>query len=283
MPSVKDIGYETPMFPRQVRLDTTTDCNAVCLSCHRFKTERTGMLPHNMIATIINDIAKWETPLTEIVPVNYGELFLAKDWAWILEMIARKLPNTKIVIPTNGSKFDDKVVLQLAGIPNLHIINFSINAYFDETYKNFTGLKPDTIIKIRKAMAQFRVLRPDITLWASMVFDPEYQTDLERDEFIKYWIGVAQPQILPAASANRGKPIHHPVQLPCRSIFSDIVVGFDGRISSCCFDPNFSLDLGYYDGSIKDCWNSKELTELRRVHNAHKRPEIPICSCCTYA
>ena len=98
-----DITYQTLPQPRQVRIDSTTFCNASCLSCHRFLTKRKGEMPIELIRQILDDVSKWHQPLREIVPVNYGELFLRDDWYSILYMMAQKLPYTQIVIPTNGS------------------------------------------------------------------------------------------------------------------------------------------------------------------------------------
>ena len=284
MPKQSEVIYHTPRQPRQLRLDTTTQCNAHCLACHRFLTERKGEMPRELIEQILKDISGWQKPLEEIVPVNYGEFFLRKDWYEILRMIATKLPNTEITLATNGSLVDEEVITKLCEIPNFRVINFSVNAYYDETYEQFMGLKADVIPQIRKAISIFRVLRPDIRRKASMIFDPQYMTDLDRDYFEWYWKEWAEVWIIAAASAGRpDKTPTNPVILPCRSIFSDIVVGYDGKISSCCFDANFSLDLGYYKNNLFGSWHSPELEELRKLHNERQREKIPLCSCCTFA
>ena len=284
MSSIKEVKYNTPSQPRQLRIDSVSKCNASCLSCHRLLSKRKGEMPFELILQILDDVSKWKKPLTEIVPVNYGEIFLRSDWYEILCLIAQTLPFTQIVLPTNGSFLNTESVTKICHIPTVRIINLSVNAYFDETYEAFTGLKAETIPNIRKAVAQFRILRPDITLWASLIFDPAYITDLEKDEFIRYWMGWAIPQILPAASA--GRPDKVPIiktLIPCRSIFSDIVIGYDGKISSCCWDASFNLELGHYQGNLLDNWHGKELTELRRFHNAGQRQQIPLCSRCTFS
>ena len=237
----------------------------------------------DLLFKILNDVARWGKPLIEIVPVNYGELFLRKDWLWILETISQKLPHTQIVLPTNGKLVTEDVARQLCSIPTLKIINFSINAYFDETYKAFMGLPPETMTQIKDMMLLIKLLRKDLFLVASMVFDPAYISDLQRDLFYTYWKEYALPQILPAASAGRGTPIKIPRVIPCRSIFSDFVVGYDGKLSSCCFDPNFSAyDLGYYSGDLLRDWRSEQFQEFRRLHNEGKRQKIPLCRECTF-
>jgi len=242
-------------------------------------------MPFNLLMQIIKDVSQWDVPLQEIIPVNYGELLCHKDWSWILQYITHHLPFTQIVLPTNGALLNNERVGVLCQIPTLKVINFSINAYFEETYEAFTGLKAENLQRIEQTIKQVQIERKDITLWASMVFDPEYQTDLERDLFIKHWReqGVT-PQILPAASAGRvGKRPYNPVLSPCRSIFSDIVVGFDGKLSSCCFDSNFHLDLGQYSGNLLKDWKNAKLGHLRALHTSHRRMEVDLCRQCTFA
>ena len=282
MPSQNEIIYTPSKQPRQVRIDSTTKCPARCLSCHKFLTKRNGEMEFGLIAEIVNDVARWAEPLIEIVPVNYGEFFMREDWLQILQLIGAKLPKTQIVLPTNGALLDMSKAKALCKISTLRIINFSINAFFDETYEKFMGLNPDILRQIEKVMRLIKVLRPDIALWASMVFDPQYCSDLERDRFIEYWREIAHPQILPAASAGRGTKILIPRVRPCRSIFSDIVVGFDRKISSCCFDADFSIDLGWYDGNLLGNWWSKEMVILREKHNEGRRQEIPLCKRCSF-
>ena len=284
MPSQCEVTYITPQYPRQLRIDSTTKCNASCLSCHRFLTKRSGEIPWALINTILSDISKWANPLIEIVPVNYGEFFLHQDWYDILKAINMKLPRTQIVIPTNGSLFDDWTVEKLARIENQMIINFSINAYYQETYEKFTGLPYQTTEKITKAIVLLRAMKPTIRVHISMVFDPTYSTDYERDEFIKHWSRFGQVNILPAASAMRpDKESVIPVRIPCRSIFSDIVIGYDRRLSSCCFDSDFSISLGNYSGNLLTDWQNEYLEKLRKAHNEHHRDKYALCSRCTFA
>jgi hypothetical protein len=241
------------------------------------------MMPQNMILAILNDVSRWQESLTEIIPVNYGELMLRNDWYWILDQIQQKLPNTQIVLPTNGYMMTEENVNKLCTISTLKLINFSINAFFEETYKAFTGFNPDNLCKIESAIKRIKVIRPDITIWASMVFDPMYQTDKERDMFKDYWKDkVNAVQIMGASSALRpDKTAQIKNVIPCRSIFSDMVIGYDGKLSSCCFDPSFTLDLGYYTNDAKKDWLNEGMTKLREIHNSHRRLEIPICRRCT--
>jgi len=239
----------------------------------------------DLIDQILDDVSQWEQPLEEICPVNYGEFFMREEWFLILNKIAHKLPYTMITLASNGMLLDEKAVTLLCKIPTFKVINFSINAYYDETYTMFTGLPVENLERIKKAITLLKIMRPDIRRKVSMVFSPEYQTDLERDLFQNFWYQWAEPWVIPPASAGRkgGLKPHQPVLIPCRSIFSDFVVGYDGKLSSCCFDSQFSLPLGNYTGDIRADWNNEELAELRRAHNEGERNQYDICKVCTFA
>lgn len=241
-------------------------------------------MPWAVVENLFRELSKWEHPLEELVPVNYGELLCYPYWYELLRLAENLLPATTIVLPLNGAMLDEKSWARLVSVRTLKVLNFSVNAYFGETYENFTGLPKETLPLIRGCIYKTRVRRPDILIRVSMVFDPEYQTDLERDLFINYWKDVADVAVIPAASCGRPskRPIK-PVKLPCRSIFSDFVIGFDGKLSSCCFDSGFVLDLGRYSGSILKDWRNPKIEELRRKHNEKRREEIPTCRSCTFA
>jgi len=280
-----DVKYQTPEYPRQIRLDTTNFCNATCKSCHRFLSQRKGNMPIEMINRVLDDVSRWKEPLSEVIPVNYGEFFLRNNWQTILSMISHKLPKTQITLPTNGSKLNSDVIRDLCKIPTVKLLNFSINGFFDETYEAFMGLPASNIANIEKSILQVKAQRPDIKTWASMVFDPIYQADAERDYFVSYWKNkVDTVWTISASSAARPeKQAIIPRLMPCRSIFSDLVIGYDGKLSSCCWDSSFSMDLGYYSGNAHADWHNPKLEALRRLHNEGRRQEDGLCKNCTSA
>lgn len=283
MPKQTSVIHKLLPQPRQLRIDSTTQCNASCFSCHRFLSKRKGQMPMDLIEQILSDVSKWVRPLEELVPVDYGEFFTRKDWYEILQVISDALPQTNIVIPTNGALLSNERIDLLCKIPTIHIINFSINAFYDETYEAFTGLSYIQLHKMEGRVRLIKNTRPDIECRFSMIADPEYVTDWEKDMFKWFWSRYGSVWMLPAASAGRDKKPFETVKLPCRSIFSDFVVGFDGKLSSCCFDSNFSLDLDFYSGDLLKDWTNPQLTRLRELHNKHERDKYSICASCTFS
>ncbi|MBA7708453.1 hypothetical protein ES703_117352 [subsurface metagenome] len=182
---------------------------------------------------------------------------------------------------------DDDTVRKLASITTLKWVNFSVNAFFRETYEAFTGLKAEIIDKIKEAIVLLRRMRPDITTCASMIFDTNFQTEMERDLFIQFWQPIASVvSINPAAYCNSPleKPLI-PVKTACRSIFDGLTVLYDGKVvTSCCFDSNGFLEVGNAnEEKLLNIWRGGRLGALCDLHNEGRRKEIELCSKCSFA
>ena len=63
----------------------------------------------------------------------------------------------------------------------------------------------------------------------------------------------------------------------------DLVIGYDYKLSSCCFDAGFVLDIGEYKGDVLKAWTNGKLNNLRRTHNAGDRQQYPLCAACSFA
>jgi radical SAM protein with 4Fe4S-binding SPASM domain len=240
-----------------------------------------------LIEKILEELSGWEKPLREICPANFGEFLLLENWFEILKLIEEKLPKTRIAFATNGYFLGEDAVHKLVSVKTLGWLNFSVNAYFRETYEQIMGLSAETIAKVKQAAKLIRELRPDIKTCASIVFDTAHVTEAEKQIFVAFWKPlVSVVSVNPTNSCNI--PFKKPLftnKLPCRSIFTDLVVGYDGKIATCCYDANFELDLGYYgeDGTILEIWNGPKFTKLRQTHLEGRRTEIEICKNCTFA
>lgn len=282
------LRYTLAPLPRQVRLDTINACNASCNFCHLITVQKgTGrLMPQEVIEAALDDIATWPQPLAELVPVNFGELFLRRDWYDLLKAIEGRLPRTSIAFATNGSRLTPEVVRQLAQVRTVRWVNFSINGFFAETYEQVMGLSPKNLKQVWEAATLLKQLRPDIRLNASMVFDPTNMPEIERDLFVQRWSGLMPTTTNPANYAGvPGKEPTVPTKASCRSILDGLVLLRDGRvITGCCYDVNGELEVGRFpDQRLLDIWRGDKLAELSRAHNEGRRGELPLCSRCTFA
>ena len=281
--------YDVPIQPRQLRLELTNNCNARCVFCHRAAMTRPiGYMSASLLRKCLADVRAFPHILEEIVPSNYGETFLHTQWFSLLQVIATQLPRTHLVIPTNGTLLTSDSIKQLSSIPTLWLMNFSVNAYFPDTYEFIHGLAAINIENIAARIGELRKLRPDVTVWVSMVHSPQLQTQLEMEEFKRKWSQVCNVQVNPAQYNNStNKAPYRPVNIACRSLFSDMVVLWDGRVNSCCFDSDGQLTVGNVNATpLLDIWHSKEFTQLRKLHRLHNssgRASISLCRSCTFA
>lgn len=276
----------TPTQPRQVRIELINKCNAHCASCHRLTMTRgQGLMAWGLLEQCVEEIRGWPQPLAELVPNNYGETWLYPRSIEALHLVARRLPRTSIVIPTNGTLLTEELVAQLAGVPTVRLVNFSLNAALPQTYEAFHRLPASKLEVIEKAMVKLRQLRPDIVIWVSMVQDSQYQSPREVEMFRERWAVYGVVQINPANYNNRPDRVPLvPVSLPCRSLLSDLVVLWDGRVTSCCFDAQGDLVVGDATKEpLLDIWHGKRFAETRRLHNEGERQSLQICSQCTFA
>jgi radical SAM protein with 4Fe4S-binding SPASM domain len=69
--------------------------------------------------------------------------------------------------------------------------------------------------------------------------------------------------------------------MPCRWIWSSIVVNWNGRVFPCCMDFNEDFPLGDVNTeSIIDIWNNEKMQNLRKKLCDRKYKEIPLCAEC---
>lgn len=280
------ISYITPLVPHQIRLELTSKCNAKCLTCHRSKMTRPlGDMSWELLMKCLEDVKDFPQVLSEVVLSNYGETFMYPQWYQAMELTVKILPHTPIVLPTNGTFLTEETVNKLCLIPTLKLVNVSVNAFLPETYRKFHSIDPKAIEVIKSGITRVRQLRPDITIWVSMAYDYLCQSPREVELFREFWsqYGIVQVNTVSYAGVKGKEPLI-PVSLPCRSIFSDMVIAYNGDVSSCCFDVNIEVNLGNAnETNLLDIWNSSKFAEFRRKHNEGKRAKFAICSKCSFA
>ena len=292
MPTYSDVKYTLPPYPRQVRIETSSFCNAGCSWCHahgeKGLTRQKGKMDRQMITRIIDDIATWPEPLKELVPTNFGELFLHRDWYAILQEIARKLPETKIALVTTGTLLTPAQIAKLATIPTLGYVNFSINAYFRETWERIHKLPAKMMDRAVSNVHVLRDRRPDVDVNVSMVYDPEITTETERERFLAHWTQFGSTTVSHVSFAGhpRKRPLQ-PVTLSCRSVFDGIVVFDDGNCGTgCCFDGDADpeLNIGHFpEEKLLDIWHGEKLKRLCEIHNDGRRVDLKLCKTCSFA
>ena len=70
---------------------------------------------------------------------------------------------------------------------------------------------------------------------------------------------------------------------PCRLLWTDMVISWDGSIPLCCNDYENKIILGNIkENKIEDVWNSKSLRKIRTLHKKKLFQDILLCKDCEY-
>ncbi|MDZ4263749.1 MAG: SPASM domain-containing protein [Pseudomonadota bacterium] len=285
------VQHQLPEYPRQVRIETASMCPMACPFCHAFGdfkplTRAKGRMSKELYTAILDDIAAWPKPPEEIVPTNFGELAMNPHWEWMLHELSRKIPGSRIHLVTTGIWLNQTNLEKLALVPNLKYVNFSVNAFFGETWARVHGQPAKHMPAVVRAVHEFRDRRPDVEVNVSMVQDPDITTDLEKDLFLNYWAPFGPVTVSPASYA--GNPKHQPdppVSLSCRSIIDGLVISDQGVVGTgCCFDGSLELAIGKFpEESLLAIWKGEKLKGLVDLHNSGRRADIPLCRTCTFS
>jgi len=134
------------LFPTNVQFESSTVCNASCITCPHKSIIRKEALSFETIKKIIDECA--EHNVNEIYPINYNEFFLYPHAIEVLRYIKNKSPKTKVVLFTNASVLNENKSNIIIKERLIHQLNFSMDAFKKETYERVRGLNYDNVMKM---------------------------------------------------------------------------------------------------------------------------------------
>lgn len=230
-----------------------------------------------------------------ISPYMNNEPFLDKDIVKKLVFIKEEIPDSKIVLTTNGSKISKEVADDLVKYNPLDYLYISFQGVdkegyeetmrgslkFEETMENVLYL----ISKLNESKAKkpFKII---VTMVATNKVDPYKAVNFWREKGVKAkWTPLE----------NRGGNIIEFEQLKpknssskrfvnCTRLFKQAYILFNGDMVLCCTDYTRKVVLGNVEkSSIEEVWNSKKANSIRRLFFEGKLSDIPLCRDCQIA
>ena len=276
-------------FPERLTIEVTNTCNLDCIMCPRHSAENnTGFIKLDMYRKIIEE-ATHHLPIT-LVPFFRGEPLLHPD---IFEMIgiANKSGLGPIQLATNATLLNRNTSTKLikSGLDflslSLDIDNKNYKAThlggdYDKVINNI-----DNFITIKKEM---KVTKPEIQVSTVETFDNK----LGLRNFSEYWLErVDRVRVYPAHSINgafgsldsSNKYPDFDQRLPCKKVFTDIVIYWDGTVAVCNHDWNRKEYIGNIrDNSIQEVWTGKKYNEIRKRHIEGKLENDQTCKDCDH-
>lgn len=277
-------------FPNRVTIELTNDCNVSCTFCNRQKiTMNIGYMNENLFYKIIDEMAE-HLPI-KMVPFFRGEPLLHPRIVDFIKYAKRKGIGP-IQMASNALLLDEKMQDSLIE-SGIDYISFSLDTLDNKLYKcsrlggdldisannvKSMGLK----CKKRKKEGLFAP-----TLQVSTINLNEYI--LGQKAFIDEWMRYVDIVRVYEEHDEKGRLVNSEIQkkldvfserMPCRKVFTDMLIYWDGQLALCNYDWNENRKIGNVSQmSLQEAWNSELYEKIRCMH-LNKTFDESICKEC---
>jgi len=274
-------------LPFRVMIENTNICDADCVFCpHKIMKRKQGIMKNSLFKKIVDECSQLGIDYFTIY--GFGEPLLDSNFFKKIKY-AKSMGLKRVTTNTNAHHFTKEKIRQLlnSGLDEIYI---SVDAASEKIYKklrpnlNFDKVE-NNIIKLIEMRNQSETKKPKIIL--SYVESGINKN--ETSDFINKWKNVVD-EISISQIHNWTGDINHGRKSgflrrkdPCRLIWTDMVISWDGKVPLCCNDYENKIIMGDVNVQpIKDIWKGKKLSVLRDFHKKKKFGKIEICKSCEY-
>ena len=263
-------------FPPLIHVELSPLCNYRCKFCFQQNEDHfKGMnfMSLDLFKTII-DQSEGNVPY--ITFSNRGEPTMNPNFVEMMKYCKGKFLDIKL--NTNGSLLTKKKIEAI--LDTVDTLVFSVDSVKDYSEYRVNG-NFDVVFGNIKLVKEMRKPHHNITTRVSGVYCGQkdesnfFDDYVDQTSFIQYhpWREIYN------------LPIHHSKKL-CNEAFYRMYILYDGSVNSC--DVDYRAELGKdfpkisKDCTIKDVWNSYELSYVREMHMCGKRKCLYPCDRCPF-
>lgn len=276
-----------PPVPRRAYLELTARCDLQCLHCAGAMHQRDkGDMDYAFYLRLAATLRR--LGVEELALAYFGEPFLCR---WLPEAIhhaKQTLGFPRVLLETNGRLATPERVRDSieAGLDRLE---FAVNWTGPDDFHYITGAPEHDFWKVEVNLMAARMVRDEVKartghhceiVASTLRFDGEQPARMER----------ALTRVRNAADKHYWKPLRGPLGLacgaareprPCRSLFEEAHVTYDGRLSACAFDHDARFHMGDLScETFLEAWHGERFARLREAHLANDLSGTP-CQGCT--
>jgi radical SAM protein with 4Fe4S-binding SPASM domain len=286
---IKDVELPELDFPERLTIELTNNCNLDCVMCPRHSMEKNlGYMDLELYKKIINEASE-HLPVT-MVPFFRGESLLHPDF---LEMIsiAKAAGLGPLQLTTNAMCLDNAYCEKLLD-SGIDFISFSLDVLGKESYEQMR--RGGDYARVIGNIEKFLALRSSKGLSIPQIQVSAVSTAANRDklsEFVEYWRGkVDRVRIYPEHSSDgsfgslKGEELLvFDKRLPCKKVFTDMVVYWDGTVAVCNHDWERKEQIGNLsEETIASVWKGDKYKEIRKRHLDGALDDDQTCSGCDH-
>lgn len=279
-------------FPNRIILELTNQCNMSCSFCPRKRINMEIGYMKKEVAKKVIDEASENLPVALAVFFR-GESILHPNLIEIIKY-AKLKGIGPIQLSSNGLDLTETLAEEII-LAGIDFVSFSIDTIDSDIYKM---IKPQgDIAKVSQNVIRFcelclkrkatNSIVPEIQI--SSVDGPLYRA--KQEEFVYFWLNHAdQVRIYTQhsldgrlGSINDNSKLLTGVRKPCKKVFTEMAIYWDGRVAICNHDWDNQMNLGSVkEHSIKEIWNSKYYQKIRGSHITGVFNEGCICRYCDH-
>ncbi len=276
-------GNEARVLPTQLALETVNACNAACVMCPYPSMQRAkGLMSMDTFHAVLDKVRSAGAPLRLITHAGLGEPLLDRRLPERLRRERELFPNATRMIYTNASLLTRDKLVELIDA-GLQSISISFNGLRKDTYERVMPLDYErTLANVHDLLAYRRATGVKLRVQMSCV-PTEHCTAEEIAAFQACWAGQVDAVVIPPwinwMHQFRGEKVRR--QLPCRYLWSVLLVNYDGTVIMCCEDYEQKYPLGNLRSqSMMEVFNGPIAAGQRRNQLAGDFDTPGVCKGC---
>ena len=277
-------------FPNRVTIELTNDCNVSCTFCNRQKIAMNiGYMDEKLFYKIVDEMAN-HLPV-KMVPFFRGEPLMHPQ---IIDFIkyAKHKGIGPIQMASNALLLDENMQKDLIE-SGIDYLSFSLDTLDNELYRcsrqlgnlEISSRNVESMGLKCKERRKRGLSAP--TIQVSTINIDEYIPG--QKAFIDKWTQYVDVVRVYEQHDEKGRLVNPEIQKrldvfsdrkPCRKVFTDMIIYWDGSLALCNYDWNENREVGNVSHmSLQEAWNSKMYDAIRQMHLTNTFDES-ICKEC---
>lgn len=273
-----------PSFPRKINFALQEGvCNQRCPKCFVHGTNNdgevklAGTMPRDQIARLLEEAGRHSSFVSAGF---FSEPMVAKDFEFFVR--EAKVNGLPVDVCTNGMLLTEEMSTFLLDM-QVELLSISIDAAGPEVFREVRGVNAfDKVVRNTRRFLEMRGDREKPRVTVS--FGIEDANRHEKQAFVDSWTPYADCVKIYGVYGHEKRLYDVDVvsdRLPCREVFDQMSVYFDGRALMCCLDGHAATNLGnVFESDIETVWHSDEYQKVRDCHIRNDYSDLEFCADC---
>lgn len=278
-------------FPNRITVELTNRCNVSCSFCNRQKYDmELGDMSPDLYYKIIDEASR-HLPV-KLVLFYRGESLLVPELVSYIQY-AKQKGLGPIQLASNALALEKELAVELVE-SGIDFISFSLDTLDETVYKSSRmngDLKTsmENVKYIGELCKQYKEQGKQVPVLQVSTIDLEIYKE-EQETFIKFWKQYVDIVRVYYEHDEKGHLVNRDIQRlldldgmrkPCRKIFTDFIIYWDGRVALCNYDWDETYPIGNVrENSIQSLWCSEAFQKLRDMHISGEICKNVLCADC---